>query len=204
MSTDYNLAKGEFVIMQSDGVELLDGAERTQLEEIVLTNQSLILVRNVRRGIFQQMTLLKRCSLNGLAVHDDAPIHVGKVEKRWGLRVPFESEVISLSFPEDARQTALRWAKGIRLAAIGEIGDIQTEDALPAEIAIAVDGARNIFQGAKSAINTVLGNSATNELSPKEKRDARVTIKCSGCHAPLYGIKGRHITCPYCDTDNVL
>jgi len=32
----------------------------------------------------------------------------------------------------------------------------------------------------------------------------RVSTKCSGCHAPITGVKGKSAVCKYCDTEQVL
>ena len=198
MAADYNLAKGEFVIMQSDGVDLLDGTTRTDLDEIVLTNQNLILVKNVRQGMFQQTTMLKRCNLGSLIYHDDvAQVHLGKSNSRWNLNVPFDAEVVTLSFSEDKRQVAQRWAESIKLAGAGNINAIKTTDTLSPEIADVIDGAKGI-------LGAVLGSGAPSSKKPEPQRAARASAKCTGCRAPLTGSKGKRVTCPYCDTENIL
>ena len=198
MAADYNLAKGEFVIMQSDGVDLLDGTTRTDLDEIVLTNQNLILVKNVRQGMFQQTTMLKRCNLESLIYHDDvAQVHLGKSNSRWNLNVPFDAEVVTLSFSEDKRQVAQRWAESIKLAGAGNINAINTTDTLSPEISDVIDGAKGI-------LGAVLGSGAPSSKKPEPQRAARASAKCTGCRAPLTGSKGKRVTCPYCDTENIL
>ena len=199
--TDYNLRKDEFVIMQERGVSLMQKGAREALDEIVLTNLNLILVKTMRQGLFDTRVMLRRCPLASLTYHDDEPqVILGKSHERWNLQAPFDDGVVALSFGEDKRRVATRWADAIRHAAVGDLNSIQTDDAIPQEVADIVDEAKGLF----GAIVGGASGSSGAKAHAAPKRASRLSIKCSGCHAPLAGTKGSHVTCPYCDTENSL
>ena len=200
--TNYKLEKNEFVIMQQGSVKLYESGELIDIEEIVLTNLNLILVRNVNQGLFQQTTMLKRCPLGQLHCNDDGvpQILITKVRDRWQLQAPFMNGAIAISFSSDAKRTAQRWAQGIAQASVGNYAQIQTEDALPAEVS-------NIVDGVTGMLGAVLGSKATpsNKIAASQpKRTPMISTKCSGCHAPISGKRGATATCPYCDTVQTL
>ena len=179
--------------MQEASVKLDDG---TSLDELVLTNQNLILVTTMSQGLFKRSKFVKRCPLAKLQGAPDNPqAIVTKYRDGYYLQALFADETISLSFPANQKRTAERWAEGIRSAAMGDLSSIRTEDYLPPEIASFVDGAKGAF-GALFA--------GGKKQAEENRRPASVTRKCVGCHAPVSGHVGSTVTCPYCDTKQTL
>lgn len=195
---DYNLDPGEFVIMQETPAELHSGKSVDKLDEVVLTNRHLILVCSQQQGLFQKRRLLKRCPLEQTLDSQGFPqVVTTQLRDKNILQVLFSGENISVSFPNKSKQTVIRWAEGIRNAAIGNLGEIKTENPLPDELADFVDGAKNV-------VGTIFGKkNAPAAEAPKGAR-AMVARKCQGCHAPLTGRAGDAVTCLYCDTKQTL
>lgn len=192
---EYNLEPGEFVIMQEASVKLDDGES---LDELVLTNQNLVLVNTMSRGLFKREKFVKRCPLTRIRQTGGAPQAMAtKYRDSYYLQVVFDDETISLSFPSNPKRTAERWAEGIRNAALGDLAGIRTEETLPPEIAGFVDGARDVF-------GSIFAGSAGKKTESRPSAPTRVNGKCVGCHAPLSGRQGETVTCPYCDTKQTL
>lgn len=196
---EYNLEPGEFVILQESSVTLYEGSNETKLDELLLTNKSLILVNTATRGLFQHTRYLKRCPLNEISRSNDVTqAMVSKFRNDYRLQVVFRDETIVLRFPANPKRGAERWADAILNVSQGNYAGIQTGDYLPPEITNIVDGARDAFGSLFAG-----GKSRTPETPPKNA-PASVTKKCVGCHAPVTGRVGTTVTCPYCDTKQTL
>lgn len=195
---DYNLDPGEFVIMQETPAELHCGKTVDKLDEVVLTNRHLILVCSQQQGLFQKRRLLKRCPLEQTLDSQGFPqVVTTQLRDKNILQVLFSGENISVSFPNKSKQTVIRWAEGIRNAAVGNLGEIKTENPLPDELADFVDGAKNV-------VGTLFGKKSTPAAEARKGGRAMVARKCQGCHAPLTGRAGDAVTCLYCDTKQTL
>ena len=59
---------------------------------------------------------------------------------------------------------------------------------------------RDAFGEVGAAFGFGFGKSGQQQKSSVE----RVSTKCSGCHAPITGVKGKTAVCKYCDTEQVL
>ncbi len=195
---DYNLDPGEFVIMQEAPAELHSGKSVDKLDEVVLTNRHLILVCSQQQGLFQKRRMLKRCPLEQTLDSQGFPqVVTTQLRDKNILQVLFSGENISVSFPNKSKQTVIRWAEGIRNAAIGDLGEIKTENPLPDELADFVDGAKNV-------VGTIFGKKNAPAAEARKGGRAMVARKCQGCHAPLTGRAGDAVTCLYCDTKQTL
>jgi hypothetical protein len=196
---EYNLDPGEFVIMQESPAKLHSGSGTDDLDEVVLTNRHLILVCSQSQGLFGKKRLLKRCPLeHALDSQGYAQVVTTKIDGNNILQVLFNGENVSVSFPNKAKQTVERWADGIRNAAVGDLGAVKTEDAIPNEFADAVDNAKNV-------VGAIFGKKKSAPTAPTRPAPrAAVAKKCQGCHAPLTGRTGDTVTCMYCDTKQTL
>lgn len=191
---DYNLEPGEYVILQTMPVNLIDGKQKEPLDEVVLTDRTLILVSTVSTGLFNSERYLKRCPLAHVSYSADEPVvMVLKRGDSYWLQASFEGESVSLEFPENPKQEAKRWSAAIKHAIEGDFDSINTSFLPPKEIGAFLD---NVKGAAKSV---GLGG------RPEQKAPTRrVSKKCSGCHAPLAGIRGHVVTCEYCGTKQTL
>lgn len=195
---DYNLAPGELVVMQEQPVKLGNDADGETLDELVLTNQNLILVASAPQGLFKKARMLKRCPLAKIQRQNDVPqAFATKYRSSYCLQVAFRDETIMLSFPTNPRRLAERWARAIALAADGDLPGIGAEEDLPPEITNVVDGARDL-------VGSLFGGGRKPKGAAQADRPANVTKKCVGCRAPLSGRAGSTVTCSYCDTTQTL
>ncbi len=195
---DYNLDPGEFVIMQEAPAELHSGKSTDKLDEVVLTNRHLILVCSQQQGLFQKRRLLKRCPLEQTLDSQGFPqVVTTHLHDKNILQMLFSGENISVSFPNKSKHTVKRWAEGVRNAAVGNLGEIKTENPLPDELADFVDGAKNVVGG-------IFEKKSAPAPAARAGERAMVARKCQGCHAPLTGRAGDAVTCLYCDTKQTL
>lgn len=202
----YNLAPGELVMLQERSVRLGAGQDGEELEELVLTSQNLILVASAAAGLFKRTQMLKRCPLSQIRRVGGAPqAFVTTLDDSYFLQVAFEDETVTLHFPANPRRLAERWERAICQAAAGDLSaaaDVSPSDTLPPEITDVVDGARDL-------VGSLFGGSArkaaqTQRVDGARKDPATVSARCIGCHAPLSGLSGTAVTCPYCDTIQTL
>lgn len=206
MDDEYNLSAGEAVIMQSDGVELLCGRESEELDELVLTNKNLILVNEVSVGIFTTQRLVKRCPLDSILCPEGSPqAFLGKKKDSYVLQVAFEQEAITLRFPDNERREAKRWADAIKCAVVGDLDSIETEESkLPPEATSFVDGFKGLASAFISEATETASSAAKVEKPIKKVAKTVAAGRCTGCRAPLSGIKGAIVTCDYCGTKQTL
>lgn len=228
--SEYNLAAGELVVMQETFVRLKCGDEDKTLDELVLTNQNLILVDSVSRGFFKRERYLKRCPLEHILRTEsgEPQIVVSNYRSRYLLQIAFQEETIAFLFSSDEKREAKRWSKNIRNVTLGYLTELQDESDLPPEISDAIDGVKNFvgaITGKKSqelpppppgaapvsltSPHGARANSANERFSSTgSQKDAAamgaLAGKCPGCHAPLAGKPGTTATCSYCDTTYTL
>ena len=210
---DYNLEPGEFVIMQDSTVRLHSGQSKETLDEIALTNRHLVLVDSVSHGLFKRERYLKRCPLSSIRCADNGEpqIVVSKIRDDYRLQIAFQSETVSLSFPDNPKHEAKRWAQSIRSAAAGNLAGAQVEESLPSGLADAIDNVKGIvssFTGNKDASQPPgpkPGSIPAPLTAPSRTVRPSVTAcKCIGCRAPISGKQGSIVTCSYCDTAQTL
>lgn len=194
---DYNLEPGELVVMQERSVKLGEGPDGDSLDELVLTNQSLILVATAQQGLFKRTRMLKRCPLAKIRRNNDVlQTFVSKYRNTYCLQIAFEDETVTLHFPANPKRGAERWAEAIASAADGNPISPAAID-LPPELT-------NVVDGAKDLVGALFGSSKPHRPPSRGEGSSSVTRKCVGCHAPLTGRVGSTVTCPYCDTKQTL
>ena len=135
--SDYNLNEGEFILLQEENVRLRDndGMGDDPLEEVVLTNESLILVRNVPTGLFKSKRSIMRCPLNHLVCQTGHPhLTIMRRSKRPYLRIPFSDGTIELRLDNESQHHAQSWADNIAHAAQGEFDEVRKDNALVASV----------------------------------------------------------------------
>ena len=196
----YNLAPGEFVVLQETSWLLWENEDGVPLKELVLTNKHLILVNEISQGLFKRTTMLKRCPLEQLVDQQGSPmLVVSKLSGKWWVQASFGSEVIRLRDQAGTRRGADHWADALRKAAIGDYAAISPDPITSPELSQLVDGARNIFGSIAGGIGAVAPSPKTGAEAP-----TMVNAQCPSCHAPLSGRKGSLVTCSYCDTKTTL
>lgn len=195
----YNLDRGEFVVLQRSDVSLVSEEGRDPLDEVVLTNKSLVLVVTVPDGAFRTARYLKRLpleqALDDLGVPRTA---VTKVDNSYVLNVAFSDETVSLCFAGGSAGAARRWEQAISSAAVGDLDGIgadgETGDVLG-----------DLLEETKGTFGALFGGTGQpRKKAELPKRPMTVTKRCVGCHAPIVGRKGTVVTCSYCDTKQTL
>ncbi len=206
MDNEYNLSRGEVLIMHSEGVQLICGKERETLNEVALTNKNLILVNEVSTGLFSSQRYLKRCPLDSIVCSDGVPqAFLGKKKDTYVLQVVFEEEAVTLRFPNNEKREARRWSNAIKCAIVGDLDSIDTDETpLPSEVGDAIDGFSGLI-GALAGEAAAVSKSVTKAAKPaKVKVKPKASTKCVGCHSPLTGAPGSTVTCDYCGTKQTL
>lgn len=207
--SDYKLEPGEFVIMQTAVAKLGDDDYAEDLDELVLSNQNIIVVASKSVGLFKRVSKTYKLPLECIACPNGMPqVMTIKKESWYHVQVVFETETIAFKFSEDRKRTAERWADGIRCAAVGDLARIRTEDSvMPKELLDLADGAKQVL-GAVFATGSVSGSASPSQMGSasarKAKRPPVTSRKCVGCHAPISGRQGSMVTCEYCGTKQAL
>ncbi len=228
---DYNLAPGECIVAQDWAVFLCEGDDVTVLDEVVLTNQNLILVATMERGNYKRARYLKRYPLKHIARQQDVPqVVAATIHGQHLLQVGFREESVVLQFVNSPRRTAERWARYIQRAANDvPLEDITKDKVLPSEkrnkgkpLGQRSQGSQGVVAdksatskssenkavakkpASKSEAKAETKTSAKAKSAPTEPPKNKVTARCVGCHAPLVGSQGSIVTCSYCDTKQTL
>lgn len=195
----YNLERGEFVVLQRSDVSLVSEEGRDPLDEVVLTNKSLVLVVTVPDGAFRTARYLKRLpleqALDDLGVPRTA---VTKVDNSYVLNVAFSDETVSLCFAGGSAGAARRWERAVSSAAVGDLDGIDADGE-------ASDALGDLLEETRGAFGVLFGGAGqTRKNAEPPQRPMTVTKRCVGCHAPIVGRKGSVVTCSYCDTKQTL
>lgn len=227
MDDDVELEPGELVLLEQDGgVWLREGRGETRLDSLILTNQNLVLVTSKPAGLFKRARLMSCCSLDRVVLADGVPQVIARKESgQWWMQAAFRSETVSVRFEDNPRRDAQRWAEAMAHAVVGDAASACIAGAAPdpddgaAGIAGAVGEVAGAFVGsllegvgislptAPPVRATPAPASACAKEPPRKKpakRPRAVSRKCQGCHAPLSGVEGQLVTCPYCDTKQTL
>lgn len=195
----YNLERGEFVVLQRSDVSLVSEEGRDPLDEVVLTNKSLVLVVTVPDGAFRTARYLKRLpleqALDDLGVPRTA---VTKVDNSYVLNVAFADETVSLCFAGGSAGAARRWERAVSSAAVGDLDGIDADGE-------ASDTLGDLLEETKGTFGALFGGTGhPRKKAELPERPMTVTKRCMGCHAPIVGRKGSVVTCGYCDTKQTL
>ena len=195
----YNLERGAFVVLQRSDVSLVSEEGRDPLDEVVLTNKSLVLAVTVPDGAFRTARYLKRLpleqALDDLGVPRTA---VTKVDNSYVLNVAFSDETVSLCFAGGSAGAARRWEQAISSAAVGDLDSIGADGET-------ADMLGDLLEEAKGTFGALFGGTGhPRKKAELPERPMTVTKRCMGCHAPIVGRKGSVVTCGYCDTKQTL
>lgn len=200
---EYHLEPGELVIMQTEGASFPSSEKTLRLDKVVLTNRNLILYASRAAGLLNREKLVKRCPLEGACDASGEPrVSLIKQRNDCFLQIAYEDETVTLRFSESDKRQARLWTDAVRAAAVGDFANIKTEERLPGDVADLIDNAK----GFVGAVFPGFGSKAKADQQQGEgrMRPAVVARKCQGCHAPLSGRRGSTVTCPYCDTKQML
>lgn len=199
----YQLQSNEGVVLQETGICYEPNKLSTAYtDELILTNLNLI---HVRKGIFMGTKGVRYIPLNQVKViGGKCQALVGKAQNGYAiLQIYTQQGTEEFAFRTKAKKNAGIWANEISRLVTGR----DSENALESQHAPEYDFKDTVVGQLKDAFGEVgaafgigFGKSGQQQKSSVE----RVSTKCSGCHAPITGVKGKAAVCKYCDTEQVL
>lgn len=193
----YQLQSNEGVVLQETGICYEPNKLSTAYtDELILTNLNLI---HVRKGVFMGTKGVRYIPLNQVKViGGKCQALVGKAQNGYAiLQIYTQQGTEEFAFPTKAKKNAGIWANEISRLVTGR----DSENAPEYDFKDTVVGQlKDAFGEVGAAFGIGFGKSGQQQKSSVE----RVSTKCSGCHAPITGVKGKAAVCKYCDTEQVL
>lgn len=195
----YQLQPNEGVVLQKMGICYEPNKFSTAYtDELILTNFNLI---HVRKGVFMGTKGVRYIPLNQVKViGGKCQALVGKARNGTAiLQIYTQQGTEEFAFQTKAKKNAGIWANEISRLVTGR----DSENALESQDAPEYDFEDTVVGQLKDAFGVLgfgFGKSGKQQKSSVE----RVLTKCSGCHAPITGVKGKSAVCKYCDTEQVL
>lgn len=199
----YQLQSNEGVVLQETGICYEPNKLSTAYtDELILTNLNLI---HVRKGIFMGTKGVRYIPLNQVKViGGKCQALVGKAQNGYAiLQIYTQQGTEEFAFPTKAKKNAGIWANEISRLVTGRDSEnaLESQDAPKYDFEDTVVGQlKYAFGEVGAAFGIGFGKSGQQQKSSVE----RVSTKCSGCHAPITGVKGKAAVCKYCDTEQVL
>jgi len=199
----YQLQSNEGVVLQETGICYEPNKLSTAYtDELILTNLNLI---HVRKGIFMGTKGVRYIPLNQVKViGGKCQVLVGKAQNGHAiLQIYTQQGTEEFAFQIKAKKKAGIWANEISRLVTGRDSEnaLESQDAPEYDFEDTVIGQlKDAFGEVGAAFGIGFGKSGQQQKSSVE----RVSTKCSGCHAPITGVKGKAAVCKYCDTEQVL
>lgn len=199
----YQLQSNEGVVLQETGICYEPNKLSTAYtDELILTNLNLI---HVRKGVFMGTKDVRYIPLNQVKViGGKCQALVGKAQSGHAiLQIYTQQGTEEFAFRSKAKKNAGIWANEISRLVTGRDSEnaLESQDAPEYDFEDTVVGQlKDAFGEVGAAFGIGFGKSGQQQKSSVE----RVSTKCSGCHAPITGVKGKAAVCKYCDTEQVL
>lgn len=199
----YQLQSNEGVVLQETGICYEPNKLSTAYtDELILTNLNLI---HVRKGVFMGTKDVRYIPLNQVKViGGKCQALVGKAQNGHAiLQIYTQQGTEEFAFRSKAKKNAGIWANEISRLVTGRDSEnaLESQDAPEYDFEDTVVGQlKDAFGEVGAAFGIGFGKSGQQQKSSVE----RVSTKCSGCHAPITGVKGKAAVCKYCDTEQVL
>ena len=199
----YQLQPNEGVVLQETGICYEPNKLSTAYtDELILTNLNLI---HVRKGVFMGTKSVRYIPLNQVKViGGKCQALVGKARNGHAiLQIYTQQGIEEFAFQTKAKKNAGIWANEISRLVTGRdsANVLESQDAAEYDFEDTVVGQlKDAFGEVGAVFGIGFGKSGQQQKSSVE----RVSTKCSGCHAPITGVKGKAAVCKYCDTEQVL
>ena len=199
----YQLQPNEGVVLQETGIFYEPNKLYTAYtDELILTNLNLI---HVRKGVFMGTKGVRYIPLNQVKViGGKCQALVGKAQNGTAiLQIYTQQGTEEFAFRTNAKKNASIWANEISRLVTGRDSEnaLENQDAPEYDFKDTVIGQlKDAFDEVDAAFGFGFGKLGQQQKSSVE----RVSTKCSGCHAPITGVKGKTAVCKYCDTEQVL
>ena len=185
MSDTFTLNPGESVIKRNPEVGLGKGPFNRQNNELILTNQSLILQK---KNFFGGNEEVVRYPLSDIVISNgQAQVRVGQLDNvTHTLDVYLTGGMVSFVFTWE--QEIKEWANEINAIVTGGPAIYEKTD-LMSEMAGMMEMAEKLTGTGKN-VRKAFGIQSTEAAS----------ARCPGCGASITGVEGQTIKCPYCGT----
>ncbi|MDU5529215.1 MAG: hypothetical protein E6063_07465 [Atopobium sp.] len=198
----YQLQPNEGVVLQETGIRYEPNKLSTAYtDELILTNLNLI---HVRKGVFMGTKGIRYIPLNQVKVIcGKCQALVGKSQNGTAiLQIYTQQDIEEFAFQTGAKKNAGIWANEISRLVTGRDSEntLESQDTPEYDFDTAVGQLKDAFSEVGAAFGFGFGKSGQQQKSSVE----HVSTKCSGCHAPITGVKGKTAVCKYCDTKQVL
>ena len=193
MGKPYTLGPDEGVILEAEGVS----SESSMLasDDLVLTHRRIIWVG---RSLWGKVKFTRDIPLNQVKVVDGVAQVRRSKEEHDQIEISLR-DGRGLSFGFDTPAEAKNWVKAVSEQVVGH--PLEPEDAGPKPI----PELQQAVKTAKNAVGSVAASFGIPTGGKGGNREVKVvSVRCIGCHAPLTGKRGERVTCPYCDTEQVL
>lgn len=198
----YQLQPNEGVVLQETGIRYEPNKLSTAYtDELILTNLNLI---HVRKGVFMGTKGIRYIPLNQVKVIcGKCQALVGKSQNGTAiLQIYTQQDIEEFAFQTGAKKNAGIWANEISRLVTGRDSEntLESQDTPEYDFDTAVGQLKDAFSEVGAVFGFGFGKSGQQQKSSVE----HVSTKCSGCHAPITGVKGKTAVCKYCDTKQVL
>ena len=193
MGKPYTLKPDEGVILEAEGVS----SESSMLasDDLVLTHKRIIWVG---RSLWGKVKFVRDIPLDQIKVVNDVAQVKQSKDNRDHMQIALKNGTTE-SFSFDDAAEAKNWVKAVSEQVVGH--PLEPEDADPKPI----PELQKAVKTAKNAVGSVAASFGISMGGKNGKHEVEVVSKrCIGCHAPLTGKRGEKVTCPYCDTVQVL
>lgn len=171
---ELQLQPNESVLLQEDGV-LCKGLSKSYSDELYLTNINLILVRNIKKGMFGKAKETDKFPLSQIKIIN------GEIQAKFingELQIFLVNKQLAFAFYSGGKKRINAFIDGINSAIKGTpMNSSKASSAIP--------GTEIIAETFKDTIGTF-----KNAFGIKGK-NVGITIKCIGCHAPITGVIGQ-------------
>ena len=193
MGKPYTLGPDEGVILEAEGV--CSDASKLASDDLVLTHRRIIWVG---RSLWGKVKFTRDIPLDQVKVVNGVAQVQRSKEEHNQIEISLR-DGRSLSFGFDTPAEAKSWVKAVSEQVVGH--PLESEDADPKPI----PELQKAVKTAKNAVGSVAASFGISTGGKGGNREVKVvSARCIGCHAPLTGKRGEKVTCPYCDTVQVL
>lgn len=209
MAVNYKLLPNESIILKANRIAK-GGVIPTLTDDLILTNLHIVWLDKSVLGTVKSIITFP---LNQIKIFDNkAQVFVN--------RAPNGTPQLDIFFRDgeevfgfEKRSEAVKWANEINQLLTGNTLEELDEPGYSSSLtpgatvaeALGVDVVTDQIKTTVDTFKSAFGlRSSETETKTKTVKIQKVTTKCRGCHAPLAGVKGKIVTCKYCDTKQTL
>lgn len=209
MAVKYKLLPNESIILQANRIAK-GGVIPTLTDDLLLTNLNIVWLDKSVLGTVKSIVTFP---LNQIKIFENkAQVFVNKAPNGTPqLDIFFRDGEEVFGF--EKRSEAVKWANEINRLLTGDTLEELDEPGYsstmtPGAAMMDALGMGMMTDQVKTTVDTFKSafglRTTETETKTKTVKIQKVTTNCKGCHAPLAGLKGKIVTCKYCDTKQTL